>query len=152
MTSAFLSDDVFQIIINNTPLISIDLIVKNNQGQVLLGKRNNPPAKDFWFVVGGRIRKNETFHQAFTRLTMQELGQSFSLDQANFIAPYQHFYDDGIFGNEISTHYVVLVYELVAENLNNLPLEQHNHYKWFNIDELVKNTEVHQYTKDYFKE
>lgn len=152
MTNVFLSDDVFQHIVKNTPLISIDLIVKNNQGQVLLGKRNNPPAKNFWFVVGGRIRKNEKFHQAFTRLTMQELGQSFSLEQARFIAPYQHFYDDSIFGDNISTHYVVLAYELVVDNLNNLPIEQHSHYQWFNVDELLKNNEVHQYTKDYFKE
>lgn len=152
MTNAFLPDDVFQTIVNNTPLISIDLIVKNTQGQVLLGKRNNPPAKNFWFVVGGRIRKNETFHQACARLTMQELGQSFSLEQAKFIAPYQHFYDDSIFGDNISTHYIVLAYELAVDNLNNLPIEQHSCYQWFDVDKLLKNNEVHQYTKDYFKE
>lgn len=148
----FLSQEAFCAIINNAPLISIDLIVKNPQGQVLLGKRNNPPAKNFWFVVGGRIRKNETFHQAFSRLTMQELGQSFSLDQANFITHYQHFYNDSIFGDNISTHYVVLAYELVVDNLKDLPIEQHSRYQWFDIDELLKNNEVHQYTKDYFKE
>lgn len=148
----FLSQETFCAIINNAPLISIDLIVKNPQGRVLLGKRNNPPAKNFWFVVGGRIRKNETFHQAFTRLTMQELGEPFSLDQANFIAHYQHFYDDSIFGDNISTHYVVLAYELVVDNLKDLPIEQHSRYQWFDIDELLKNNEVHQYTKDYFKE
>lgn len=152
MSNTFLPDDIFQNIVKNTPLISIDLIIKNQQGQVLLGKRNNPPAKDFWFVVGGRILKNEKFHQAFTRLTMQELGQSFSLNQATFIAPYQHFYDDSIFGNQISTHYVVLAYELLVKNLNELPAEQHSRYHWFDIDELVDNVEVHQYTKDYFKE
>lgn len=148
----FLSQETFYAIINNTPLISIDLIVKNTQGQVLLGKRNNPPAQNFWFVVGGRIRKNETITDAFARLTLQELGQSFSLRHAKFIAPYQHFYDDSIFGNNISTHYVVLAYELVVDDLNNLPIEQHSRYQWFNIDEILNNDRVHQYTKDYFKE
>lgn len=152
MNCMLLDEQTFQTIIESTPLISIDLIVKNHQGQALLGKRKNPPAKNFWFVVGGRILKNETFHQAFTRLTMQELGQSFSLNQATFIAPYQHFYDDSIFGNQISTHYVVLAYELLVKNLNELPAEQHSRYHWFDIDELVDNVEVHQYTKDYFKE
>lgn len=152
MNCMLLDEQTFQTIIESTPLISIDLIVKNHQGQALLGKRKNPPAKNFWFVVGGRILKNEKFHQAFTRLTMQELGQSFSLNQATFIAPYQHFYDDSIFGNQISTHYVVLAYELLVKNLNELPAEQHSRYHWFDIDELVDNVEVHQYTKDYFKE
>ena len=88
----FIDDTTFCNIIKNAPLISIDLIVKNHQGQVLLGKRNNPPAQHYWFVPGGRIRKNETFVEAFARLTLQELGQSFSLNNVKFIAPYQHFY------------------------------------------------------------
>ncbi|STZ07767.1 GDP-mannose mannosyl hydrolase [Moraxella caprae] len=148
----FLNQETFCTIIDNTPLISIDLIVKNHQGQVLLGKRNNPPAKNFWFVVGGRIRKNEKIADAFIRLTHQELGQSFSLNKARFIAPYQHFYDDSILGDDIATHYVVLAYELVVDDLNDLPIEQHSDYRWFDIDELMIDIEVHQYTKDYFKE
>ena len=127
------------------------MIVKNHQGQVLLGKRNNPPAQHYWFVPGGRIRKNETFIEAFSRLTLQELGQSFSLNNAKFIAPYQHFYTDSVFANNISTHYVVLSYQLTIDaDLLALPLEQHNKYHWFDIDELLVDKQVHQFTKDYF--
>lgn len=147
----FIDDTTFCNIIKNTPLISIDLIVKNHQGQVLLGKRNNPPAQHYWFVPGGRIRKNETFIEAFSRLTLQELGQSFSLNNAKFIAPYQHFYTDSVFANNISTHYVVLAYQLTIDaDLLALPLEQHNKYHWFDIDELLVDKQVHQFTKDYF--
>lgn len=146
-----LDKQTFQTIIENAPLISIDLIVKNHQGQVLLGKRNNPPAQHYWFVLGGRIRKNETFIEAFSRLTLQELGQSFSLNNAKFIAPYQHFYTDSVFANNISTHYVVLAYQLTIDaDLLALPLEQHNKYHWFDIDELLVDKQVHQFTKDYF--
>ena len=146
-----LSKQIFQTIIQNTPLISIDLIVKNHQGQVLLGKRNNPPAQNFWFVPGGRIRKNETFIDAFKRITLQELGNNFSLSDARFIAPYQHFYADSIFTDRISTHYVVLAYQLIVDDkLLDLPLEQHNQYHWFDINELLLDKQVHQFTKDYF--
>src|SRR5687767_7562775 len=43
-----LDDDKFLKIIEATPLVSIDLIIRNAQGQVLLGKRLNRPAQGFW--------------------------------------------------------------------------------------------------------
>lgn len=41
----WLPDETFKSIIQHTPLISIDLIVRNEAGEVLLGKRVNAPAK-----------------------------------------------------------------------------------------------------------
>jgi len=54
-----LDDKKFLEIADLSPLVSIDLIVYNDKNKVLLGKRANRPAKDYWFVPGGRIRKNE---------------------------------------------------------------------------------------------
>jgi colanic acid biosynthesis protein WcaH len=45
--------ETFKTVIASTPLISIDLIVRNNQQQILLGKRLNKPAQGYWFVPGG---------------------------------------------------------------------------------------------------
>ncbi|KDS03655.1 glycosyl transferase in colanic acid biosynthesis [Salmonella enterica subsp. enterica serovar Heidelberg str. RI-11-014316] len=36
-----------------TPLISLDFIVENGQGEILLGQRLNRPAQGYWFVAGG---------------------------------------------------------------------------------------------------
>jgi colanic acid biosynthesis protein WcaH len=36
--------------------VSIDLIVRDADGRVLLGLRNNRPARDWWFVPGGIVR------------------------------------------------------------------------------------------------
>lgn len=41
------------------PLVSIDLMIKNAQDQMLWGRRNNRPAQVYWFVPSGRICKNE---------------------------------------------------------------------------------------------
>lgn len=41
------------------PLVSIDLMIKNAQDQMLWGRRNNRPAQGYWFVPSGRICKNE---------------------------------------------------------------------------------------------
>ena len=56
-------------IIKATPLVSIDLIIRNPSHKILLGKRINRPAKDYWFVPGGRIIKNETIAHALKRIS-----------------------------------------------------------------------------------
>lgn len=61
--------DTFRTVVESTPLVSIDLVVRNQQGNILLGERTNRPAQGYWFVPGGRILKDETFEGAFKRLT-----------------------------------------------------------------------------------
>ncbi|MFS6801873.1 GDP-mannose mannosyl hydrolase [Edwardsiella tarda] len=146
-----LNSSLFKTIIANTPLVSIDLIVRNQDGKALLGQRLNRPAQGYWFVPGGRIRKDESFTQAFSRLTHEELGIMLTLPDAQFIGAYQHFYSDNAFNADFSTHYVVLAYQLmVNEPIWALPLEQHGRYRWFDVDELLITNNVHQNTKDYF--
>jgi colanic acid biosynthesis protein WcaH len=57
MESGRLNDDTFKTIARNAPLISIDLIIRDASGRVLVGMRTNEPAKGFYFVPGGAIRK-----------------------------------------------------------------------------------------------
>jgi hypothetical protein len=55
-----LGEDDFAFIVRNAPLVSIDLIIRDPEHRVLLGRRVNEPAKGHYFVPGGAIRKNET--------------------------------------------------------------------------------------------
>ncbi len=59
---AFLEKDTFTKVIDCTPLISIDLVIENSSSEILLGYRNNRPAKGYWFVPGGRILKDESMN------------------------------------------------------------------------------------------
>lgn len=148
----YLNHEDFYTVIQNTPLVSIDLIVKNMQGYILLGKRNNRPAQGYWFVPGGRIRKNESLAMAFERLTINELGQAFSIDEASALGVFEHLYLDGVFDYQLSTHYIVLAYELSIDYaLELLPLEQHHKYQWFAINDLIEDADVHENTKAYFQ-
>ncbi|WP_299735589.1 GDP-mannose mannosyl hydrolase [uncultured Endozoicomonas sp.] len=143
--------ETFKKVVASTPLVSIDLIVRNNQEQVLLGLRNNRPAQGYWFVPGGRIQKDERLEDAFRRLVAVELGVDAEMADARFLGTYQHFYADNFSGEDFSTHYVVLGYELTLDiNLNDLPSDQHQDYRWFTVDELLVSEQVHQHTKDYF--
>lgn len=148
----FLPKDTFKTIVSNTPLVSIDFIIKNSSGQILLGRRKNPPAKNYWFVPGGRIQKNESLSLAFKRLTKQEIGVEFSITQASLLGPFDHFYSDSIFGEEISTHYVAIAYSLDAIHLPSLPDQQHSEYHWFSISDIHHGLDIHKNTKAYFKD
>jgi ADP-ribose pyrophosphatase len=148
-----LEHNLFKTIVAATPLISMDLIVRNANDQILLGLRANRPAQGSWFVPGGRIGKDETFEQAFSRLTREELGLTLALSEATFIGPYQHFYADNFSGNDFSTHYVVLGYQLSLDiDLTTLPNEQHQHYQWWSEEALLSSDDVHANTKAYFSE
>ncbi len=152
-TGQYLDQNIFTTVISSTPLVSIDLVVINERNQVLLGKRLNRPAKGFWFVPGGRIYKNERIEEAFLRITQAELGRKISLSQATLIGPFTHLYDDFVFGEDTSTHYVVLGYQIKINQAELNPTEddQHSGYQWFDIDNLVQQENVHTHTKWYFK-
>ena len=143
-----LDDQTFETVINSTPLISIDLLVKKDN-KILLGKRINKPAQGYLFSIGGRVYKNETIDNAMMRIAKNELNIELKLTP-RFIGVFEHFYDDSIY-QDVSTHYVNLAYEIKIEGTLNLPSEQHNEYQWLTIDELLKSKQVYKYVKDYFK-
>ena len=149
---SLLSQERFRSLIDGAPLISIDLIVRNVCGHILLGHRLNRPAAGFWFVPGGRVLKNESISVAFERLTTNELGQAFSVTQARYIGLFEHFYDDSVFGDAPSTHYIANGFELVVDEGLMLPKEQHDEYVWMDEDELLTSDVVHLHTKWYFQQ
>tara|TARA_Y100001958_G_C20735330_1_gene226421 strand:+ start:65 stop:499 length:435 start_codon:yes stop_codon:yes gene_type:complete len=135
-------------IIEHTPLVSIDFILKDDN-KYLLGRRINKPAKNYFFTPGGRIYKNEKIKEAIERLMNEEL--NCKLDrEPKFIGVFEHFYNDSIF-NGISTHYVNIAFQLDNFSPQNLTLKQHDKYKWFTLEELMKDTSVHDYVKNYFR-
>lgn len=148
----WLPDETFKSIIQHTPLISIDLIVRNEVGEVLLGKRVNAPAKGYWFVPGGRVRKNETLDDAFVRLVREELGIESGVTRvdAKFLGVFEHFYDDCVFGDDISTHYIVLAYTLSLTSIRKINgISQHHEFKW--IKKSMIEHDLHFYSNLYFK-
>jgi colanic acid biosynthesis protein WcaH len=55
----WLADSEFASAVNALPLVSVDLVMVNPTGQMLLGLWLNAPARDWWFTPGGSVRKNE---------------------------------------------------------------------------------------------
>jgi len=148
-----LDSEIFAKIVEYTPLIAIDLIIKNADQNILLGKRMNDPAKGYWFVPGGRIYKNETISEAFSRISFNELGYTLPIENTSFLGVYEHFYKNSFYDENVSTHYIVLGYEVNYDfSMNLLPKVQHNTYKIVSVNALLQDTEVHPNVKLYFKE
>lgn len=148
--SKMISIDKFRTVIEHTPLVSIDLIVET-EGQYLLGKRKNKPAKGYYFTLGGRILKDERLCDAAMRITAKETGYCHTLDDLVFQGVYEHHYPDSFVDEHISTHYVILAYRLHLSDIANLPDCEHSEYQLFTKSELLDDPNVHPYVKDYFK-
>ena len=71
-----------KIVIRAAPLVAIDLIIRNGRNEMLLGLRNNEPARGSFFVPEGSIRKNERLRKAFARILQAETGFTAKLDAA----------------------------------------------------------------------
>jgi colanic acid biosynthesis protein WcaH len=149
-----LSNETFLAVVNAAPLVAMDLVIVRGGTEVLLGLRNNAPAKGQWFMPGGRIRKNEPMQTALARVAHDELG----LDIAKLPHPpvhmgaFEHFYPDSFAGDAgVSTHYVVM------GNLVHLPAgtelaaadAQHSTLRWWPLAEAAHSPQVHRFTKAY---
>ena len=149
-----LSRDDFLQLVRTGPLVSIDLIVRDDANRVLLGLRINQPVRGFWFTPGGRIQKGELLDDAFARITQTELGVTLPRADGRLVGVFEHLHDHNFAGVQgVGTHYIVLAYELrVAHLLGALPETQHEAYRWFWPLELREDPGVHPYVKAYFGE
>ena len=139
----------FSKVVENTPLVSIDLVISDSSDAIVMGWRNNEPARHTWFVPGGRIRKNEKIATAFSRIMLSEIGLRTSIDEAQFGGVYEHLYTTNCFDvPSFGTHYIVLAYVLRYEHRPNLKTdEQHSRFDW-----LTSSTAgIHPYSQVYFK-
>jgi colanic acid biosynthesis protein WcaH len=154
MNETMLARPEFLDVVRLTPLISIDLIVVDVCGRVLLGRRVNRPARGTWFVPGGRIHKDESLSGAFSRIVCEELGlANVSHNTACFRGVFEHHNDDNFAGAaDISTHYIVLGYMLLLRDPTPIGrFEQHSDYVWMAPSELLACPDVHENTKAYFR-
>ena len=152
MSSHRLSTPDFLSVVRLAPLVSLDLVVLNPRGEVLVGLRTNKPAEGFWFVPGGRIQKDERLDDAFRRLTGEELGHPIGLAEASPLGVYEHLYEDNFAGAPgVSTHYVVIAHRVALDlDLAALPGAQHARWKWLAPDALRADATVHPNTRAYF--
>jgi colanic acid biosynthesis protein WcaH len=143
-----LSSSDFLGVVKNTPLVSIDLVIADRTGAILMGWRQNEPAKDTWFVPGGRIQKDERISDAFVRILSTETGLQASFSEAQFGGVFEHFYSANCFGDpDFGTHYCVLAYIIQFEERPVIQIDdQHSKIAWLTSSAI----DIHRYSQAYF--
>ena len=69
----FLHEKLYKQIIKHVPILCVDLILKNNDGEFLLNFRGDEPLAGTYFVPGGRVFSGETLLSAAERKFEEEI-------------------------------------------------------------------------------
>lgn len=140
----------FKTVIENTPLVSIDLCLVCD-GQILLCKRRNEPLKGIWFTPGGRIHKNETWQDALLRIAQVELGLSgIAVEGFSLMGMWDHFYSNSVVDQNTSTHYVNLPRYAEFKSRPKIMLDdQHTDFEWFDLSVVADDEKFNPYMGNY---
>ena len=131
------------------PVVSVDLVINDEEGRILLGKRNNRPAAGSWFVPGGRLLKGEDIASAVRRISAQELG--IEMNHERVLGVYHQRYPDNFADDSFDSHYVTFPVSVVAVGSIKLRSDdQHEELRWWNVEDLMEAGDVHEVTKNYF--
>lgn len=104
---ALISDHLYLQILEHMPILCVDLVLVH-QGKVLLTYRTQEPAKDQWWIQGGRVLKNERLTEAVQRLAKREIGIPVHILRQ--IGTYEFFSEKGPLAVQTGIHDVAVVY------------------------------------------
>mmetsp|Transcript_7142 Transcript_7142/g.9037 ORF Transcript_7142/g.9037 Transcript_7142/m.9037 type:complete len:218 (+) Transcript_7142:258-911(+) len=71
--SVFLPDDEYGRALDTLVKACTDILLTNDKGEFLLGKRVVEPQPDWWYPCGGRMKPGETPYESASRLLKREL-------------------------------------------------------------------------------
>jgi colanic acid biosynthesis protein WcaH len=140
----------FRTVVENTPLVSIDICLVHDS-KMLLGKRSNEPLLGQWFTPGGRILKNECWRNCLKRVAQAELGLNITdVHEFTLMGIWDHFYPNSAVEDSISTHYVNLPHCIYYEKRPEILLDdQHDAFEWFDLSKVAGGSIFHKYMQSY---
>jgi colanic acid biosynthesis protein WcaH len=142
--------NTFRTVIENTPLVSIDICLVHDN-KMLLGKRNNEPLRGKWFTPGGRILKNESWQVCLRRVAQSELGLNVTdVCEFTLMGIWDHFYNNSAVDQNTSTHYVNLPHYAEFKSRPQITLDdQHGQFEWVDLSVVAKDEKFHLYIRNY---
>jgi ADP-ribose pyrophosphatase YjhB (NUDIX family) len=78
---AGLPQNLFYFVSQLTPMVNVDLLIKNNRGQTLLTWREDIYYGPAWHIPGGIVRFKETFSTRLHAVARHELGATIDFNQ-----------------------------------------------------------------------
>ncbi|MDD5772143.1 MAG: NUDIX hydrolase [bacterium] len=113
-----LPEEVFLFLTRITPMVNVDLLIKNEQNHTLLTWRDDAFHSAGWHVPGGIIRYKETFSDRINAVAMTELGVRVKFKKAPLVL------NEVIHPTiKVRGHFISLLYECVLISPLNKNLE-----------------------------
>lgn len=103
------------------PILCVDVIIKNHNGEYMLIKRANEPLKGQWWVIGGRVLKGESLDQAAKRKVYEEVG--LEINNVKSIGYYEDAFETNPFGLTMPLHSVSIVFSTIIEDKQRIRLD-----------------------------
>lgn len=101
-----LPEEIFLFATEITPMVNVDLLIRDEDGSILLSWRDDQFYGKGWHVPGGILRLKESFEERIQKTALNEIGcKVYSADRPLEIVP--------IVVNEMKTrgHFITFVYE-----------------------------------------
>lgn len=131
-------------VVQNFPIPCVDVFLFNpDTKKYLLVLRRDPPAKDFWWIPGGRIYKGETFEEAAMRKCSEELSIDIkNLSPVKNLGIAETFFPDSAWGCQ--THTINTLFFVIIKVEENLKIDDTcQDYKWLPIDVFPNEEDVY---------
>ncbi|MCF7860566.1 NUDIX domain-containing protein [Patescibacteria group bacterium] len=113
------------------PLVGVGVMIKNKDGQVLLGLRKSPHGQGTWSFPGGHLEFGETMETAIIREAKEETGLDISelelvslADEMGSLEQGKHYVNVGFLANTVSGEAKIMEPEKCEE------------WQWFNLEKL----------------
>lgn len=126
-----LPEEIFFFASRITPMINVDLLIKDKNGRTLLSWRDDEFYNKGWHIPGGIIRYKETAEQRIQKVAKQEIGTKVKFEPRP-IAIHQFFAKHKTRGHFISLLYKCFVPDNFAAKNKNLKEKEAGFIKWHN--------------------
>ena len=144
--SAGLPDEVFFYISKITPLVNVDLLIKDENGRTLLSWRNDQYGGKGWHLPGGIVRFKETLETRVKKVAETEIGVSISFDTIPIALNQIIHPERDIRGHFISILYKCFLSKTFVPQNKGLSNEGDGYLMWHNFcpDNLLKCHEIYR--------
>lgn len=114
--------------------VGVGVLIFNQTGQVLMGKRLDGVSSGTWSPPGGHLEFGETFEETAIREAFEETG--LTIQNPTFVC-----LTNNIFDGE-SKHFIVIFMKAIYDNVQPILHKEHHkttEWQWFDLDRLPDN-------------
>ena len=137
-----IEESLYKDIISNIPILCVDVVLWH-EDMIILIKRTSEPFKGVYWVIGGRVKKNETLANAAIRKIKEET--NLDVNRVNMIGIYEDEYDESAFGKiEGKYHTVAVVFHAKIDDISNFKLDDTSN-DWGLFEDLPERFKVRRF-------